>query len=717
MKHSLLVVFVLALAPVILFSQTSIPPSVGDGSSGNPYQIATLNNLFWVTQNSSSWNKYFIQTTDIDASTTSSWNSGSGWSPLGNVTTSFTGTFDGNNKTISGLTINRSDQYQGFFGIFNGGTLINIGLVNVAIIGTDYTSGVVAYGNSGTITNSYVTGSVTGTVSVGGFIGEGSVTLSNSYSSAIIVGSVYAGGLAGYYYGAISNCYASGNISASSSVGGLVGTIDGATITNCYATGAIGASGGGLVGANYGTITNSFASGSTTFVKSGPGTVTGGGAITTEQMKTLSTFTGAGWDFTTVWEMIGTNYPRLRTNPDGALGNYSLSFNGTSDYVSIPASSAWAFGTGDLTVEWWQYETDNNSFPRILSVGSGDIAVSIEGGSTIYCWLNNGITGCPIGSYKNTWVHFAFTRSSSIVSIYKNGSLLGTGTNSNDINNTSSALYLGMEESGNNFGGQLDEVRIWNIARTQGQIQANMNSELIGNESGLVAYYKMSNGTGTTLTDNSLSGGHHGTITGATWVDASSSLPLPVELTSFTASASNNAVSLSWITATETNNYGFEVERRTVNSEQQTMNGWQKIGFVKGAGTSNAPKAYSYSDATASAGRYVYRLKQIDQDGSFKYSDAVEVIFMKPAAFALEQNYPNPFNPETTINYQLPDASNVTLKVYNIIGEEVATLVNETKNAGSYTAQFNASQFSSGVYFFKLTAEKFSSIRKMMLLK
>jgi hypothetical protein len=717
MKHSLLVVFVLALAPVILFSQTSIPPSVGDGSSGNPYQIATLNNLFWVTQNSSSWNKYFIQTTDIDASTTSSWNSGSGWSPLGNVTTSFTGTFDGNNKTISGLTINRSDQYQGFFGIFNGGTLINIGLVNVAIIGTDYTSGVVAYGNSGTITNSYVTGSVTGTVSVGGFIGEGSVTLSNSYSSAIIVGSVYAGGLAGYYYGAISNCYASGNISASSSVGGLVGTIDGATITNCYATGAIGASGGGLVGANYGTITNSFASGSTTFVKSGPGTVTGGGAITTEQMKTLSTFTGAGWDFTTVWEMIGTNYPRLRTNPDGALGNYSLSFNGTSDYVSIPASSAWAFGTGDLTVEWWQYETDNNSYPRILSVGAGDIAVSIEEGSTIYCWLKNGITGFPVGPYMNTWVHFAFTRSSSIVSIYKNGSLLGTGTNGNDINNTSSALYLGKEESGNNFGGQLDEVRIWNIALTQGQIQATMNSELIGNEYGLVAYYKMSNRTGTTLTDDSFSGGHDGTITGATWVDASSSLPLPVELTSFTASASNNAVSLSWITATEVNNYGFNIERRAVNSEQLIVNSWAKIGFVAGNGTSNSSHSYSYADNNASSGTYAYRLKQIDNNGTYKYSQESEVTVLSPKTTALHQNYPNPFNPTTQISYDVALVGNVRLAVYDILGREVAVLVNEQKAPGSYAAEFNGAQLSSGVYFFKLTTNQFSSVRKMTLMK
>jgi hypothetical protein len=121
-------------------------------------------------------------------------------------------------------------------------------------------------------------------------------------------------------------------------------------------------------------------------------------------------------------------------------------------------------------------------------------------------------------------------------------------------------------------------------------------------------------------------------------------------------------------------------------------------------------------DATA-FGSNVYRLKQIDQDGTFKYSQSVEVTTQAPQQFTLEQNYPNPFNPTTTISYQLPMVSNVSLKVYNVLGKEVATLVNETKEAGSYIAQFDASQLSSGVYFFKLTTNQFSSARKMILMK
>ncbi len=199
--------------------------------------------------------------------------------------------------------------------------------------------------------------------------------------------------------------------------------------------------------------------------------------------------------------------------------------------------------------------------------------------------------------------------------------------------------------------------------------------------------------------------------------DSTNTHPLPVQLSSFTVTAVKNNVQLNWHTATEVNNYGFEVERRVVKSEQSTVNSWQKIGFVIGAGTSNAPKEYSYTDAVVSSGNYIYRLKQIDVDGLFKYSQSVEVSLMKTAEFALDQNYPNPFNPSTVISYTLPVNSFVMLKVYSMLGKEVATLVNETKDAGSYAASFNGAQLSSGTYFFKLTTNQFSSVRKMVLTK
>ena len=191
-----------------------------------------------------------------------------------------------------------------------------------------------------------------------------------------------------------------------------------------------------------------------------------------------------------------------------------------------------------------------------------------------------------------------------------------------------------------------------------------------------------------------------------------SDLALPVELTSFSASVAKGAVNLSWKTATEINNMGFNVERSANKSD------WTKIAFVQGNGTSTSTIAYSYADKSVSnTGKYYYRLKQIDNNGSYKYSSIVEADINSPSVFALNQNYPNPFNPSTIISYSLPMASNVKLIVYNAIGQPIRVLENGFKNAGSYNVSFNASELSSGIYFCKIEAGQFSQIRKMMLLK
>ncbi len=201
-----------------------------------------------------------------------------------------------------------------------------------------------------------------------------------------------------------------------------------------------------------------------------------------------------------------------------------------------------------------------------------------------------------------------------------------------------------------------------------------------------------------------------------------SSEPLPVELSSFTASCSNNNVELKWETATELNNYGFDIERSSVISNKSSI-AWEKIGFVNGHGNSNSIKNYSYSDKTlTTSGKYLYRLKQLDNDGAFKYSQDVEVNFVSTASFNLSQNYPNPFNPSTTIKYSIPSVGTslmkfVQLKIYDILGNTVATLVNENKPAGSYEAKFNASQLPSGIYFYKLKAGSFTETKKMMVVK
>ena len=188
---------------------------------------------------------------------------------------------------------------------------------------------------------------------------------------------------------------------------------------------------------------------------------------------------------------------------------------------------------------------------------------------------------------------------------------------------------------------------------------------------------------------------------------------IPVELSSFTAIAQTDNILLNWITASETNNMGFEVERRATNSNS----GWQKLGFVNGKGTTTEKSSYSFTDKNPADGKTYYRLKQIDFDGSSKIYDAVEVEFETVKEYSLAQNYPNPFNPTTEINYNLAKSGNITLKVYNILGSEVATLVNGFMEAGKHSVNFIADDFTSGVYFYTIKADNFTSTRKMILMK
>ncbi len=197
-----------------------------------------------------------------------------------------------------------------------------------------------------------------------------------------------------------------------------------------------------------------------------------------------------------------------------------------------------------------------------------------------------------------------------------------------------------------------------------------------------------------------------GILVSQVWSDVT-----PVELSSFTASVSENAVTLNWSTATELNNSGFEILRST----QQDV--WEEIAFVPGFGTSTEKHSYSFVDENLTSDQYSYRLKQIDFDGSSELSDVVNVEVINPVEFNLSQNYPNPFNPSTTIKFTLPVTSNVTLKIFNTLGEEVSVPVNRVMEVGTHEVNFDASQLNSGVYFYRLRADGFMQTRKMMLLK
>ncbi len=194
------------------------------------------------------------------------------------------------------------------------------------------------------------------------------------------------------------------------------------------------------------------------------------------------------------------------------------------------------------------------------------------------------------------------------------------------------------------------------------------------------------------------------------------SVVVPVELSSFAAIANGSSVELNWATASEKNNKGFEIQKSSDGSN------YMVIGFVNGNGTSTEQNSYSYVDNNNNAGMYYYRLKQLDYDGTFEFSSAVSVEVTAPVEFALNQNYPNPFNPSTTLQFSIPEQSHVVVKVFDMLGKEVSTIVNDDMAAGLHQQAFNASNLASGNYVYQLnvvtvSGKTFNSSKIMTLMK
>jgi hypothetical protein len=642
----------------------------------------------------------------------------------------------------------------------------------------------------------------------------------------------------------------------------------------------------------------------------------------------------------------------------------ALNFDGTDDYVSVPYNSI--FNVNKVTLEAWIYwtETDANEVDFVMGKGFEELEIHTGGASSNYGLRFIPTSGVYLDTPKdifvsNKWYHVAFVYdpSISLAKGYINGAevlLTNNGTNPITTNITGNVSDFSIGRRNTNmyyFKGHIDEVRVWNKVRTESEIRENMMKNLIGNENGLVAYYRFDNYDGSTLydlTSNVLNGtltnmdaatdwissaafntwlggesnawtnavnwsngvpaetdnvglykwnlsnittydasqnsnfttnslfissaanptlpttftvngsfvidkdiditgktitlgtsgylsegnyslyGTSGTISttrnlgtlssltnigglgfeikstsnlGATTIirgmeiqstgglsnpigryydvsasggapfdvvfnykddevtDNESNLslfkstnlgvnwsllstnrnttnntvsvtgltsfsrftladegsPLPVELQSFLATTKNKKVIITWQTATEINNYGFEIERAQVTEGKKGE--FKKIGFVQGHGNSNTIIDYMFTDSEVKYGRYAYRLKQIDKDGKYNYSNIVETEINNVTNYNLSQNYPNPFNPVTKISYSLPKATNVTLKIYDMLGKEVITLVSEKQEIGIYNIEFNASNLSSGIYYYKLETEEFSQVKKMIVLK
>ncbi len=473
------------------------------------------------------------------------------------------------------------------------------------------------------------------------------------------------------------------SVTGGSYTGALIGQSKNSTVTNCYSTGSVTGSYsyiGGLVGECEGTTTISecYSECTVTGTASGDTQVHAGGLVGDIRSDPIIEKSYATGDVTvsastqantSVGGLVGYNYGTISEcySRGDVVGNINVGgFVGTSYYSSAHISNCYSFGN---VTRHTGTETKTAGFVGNFGGSGATIDKCYSIGSVTYDGATDPTDKGFVGSGSGTTNCFFDNEASNQTS-----DASATGKTTAEMKTQST-----FENAGWDF------TSIWEIiapASSSSNSLAKTNAD--GN------YPNLQNNPNSAL---------------------------PVELTAFTATVSDDVVLLSWSTATEVNNYGFEVERKQTDSE------WNKVGFVEGSGNSNSPKYYTYSDNTQMQGKYLYRLKQIDIDGKFEYSNEIEVNLNTPLKYTLEQNYPNPFNPTTSIRFSLPEAAKVKLVVYNIIGEKVAELVNGKMEAGIHSVIFDAAELTSGVYIYKIVTDYSGGTRnniksmKMLLIK
>ena len=863
---------------VNLFAQTATAPTAGDGSQGNPYQISSLDNLYWLSQNSSEWasGKYFIQTASIDASTTSSWDGGNGFTPIGNSSTNFSGTYNGNGHAILGLYINRG-YYTGLFGYVHNGEITNVGLSNCSITGSYKTGALIGYLSYGTVSNCYSKGEVIGDSYLGGLIGESANgTISECFSECTVNGNLRLGGFIGYHYGGtISNCYSMGNVTRTDGnkeeIGGFCGSevVTSSTVLKyCYSTGRVQYSNGSnpINKGFAGTKVNSGGFFASNFFDHNTSHQSSDAAGIAEVKNTIflqnaATYTNIGysWDFINnpnndnnnddIWGInpqINDGYPFLAwagysnyleqpATGDGSSGNpYQITdlqdlywvsqiktagkyFTQTSN-IDASVTSSWCNGMGFIpigenyglkfagtydgnghSIDGLFINRDDNYIGLFGSVQDGIIknigitnvnisgnityagalAGYLSGSGTVVtnCYSSGTVTGSyHIGGLLgdiSTSVNVKISYSNCSVTGYNTvGGLLGQiyeGVVRNSYSKGTVQRQGGSSTFLGGFCGYISDGTI-EYCYSTGKVEYNGTSDptdkgFLGAESGYSTYtanffdsetsLQTWDAVGAALAKTTSEMKNYTTFTTAGWdfvdetdngsndywdADQNATVndgyvilswqsgadnTLPVELTTFSANIVKNKIQLNWQTATEVNNYGFEIQRQNqeasneykVSSNENQYQEWQSIAFVEGHGNSNSPKDYSFIDDAVNAGKYFYRLKQLDIDGSFKYSNVIEVNLDKHLQYKLNQNYPNPFNPTTTLSFSIPQKEFVSLAIYNSLGEKVTDIVNKDMQAGTYKFTWNAEHLTSGVYFSRFSAGSYIKVKKITLVK
>ena len=394
----------------------------------------------------------------------------------------------------------------------------------------------------------------------------------------------------------------------------------------------------------------------------------------------------------------GANIGNIELNN---AGGFSLSGNATINGTLTFTAGALTLGTNNLTIGSTGSISGFSSTKYIKTTGTGVLTFNSVSGSVLFPIGNGNYTPLTLDNTGGTTDNFS-------------------ANVQNTIDHTPGSTNFASKQwniSEGTVGGSNAILTFqWNAA-DEGALMASElpyhSTTTIGHWTG--SYYQRADGV--------ISGSNPYTITSnlpftsfSPFLVGSSGV-LPVELASFVSSVNGRNVNLNWSTNSEINNSGFDVERKS-SVENST---WTKMGTVTGNGTSTVSHSYTYTDRNVNSGNFAYRLKQIDNNGNYKYYDlSNEVIIALPTKFDLSQNYPNPFNPSTKINYDLPVDAKVSVRIVDMTGREVANLVNADQTAGSYTLNFNASSLSSGIYFYQINAigsQSFTKTMRMVLVK
>ena len=779
----ILVSVIFILAVFNLFSQTSTVPS-GSGTQQSPYQIADFSNLLWITESSSRWNAFYEQTTDIDASVTSSnsFNSGAGWSPIGDAITEFSGNYNGKKFKISNLFINRyGSNYIGLFGKTSSNASIqNLGIEGIGIKGDFYVGSLVG-DNAGTINLCFATGNVTNNSNysgVGGLAGNNTGTISNCYTQngtitslsgssfgigglvgintdsglieksyskcTVISPSQQAGGLVGRNGfntgGTVKNCYATGNVSGTIYSGGLIGTVVSGLIENCYSTGVVTISDpaayaqeAGLLGANSGTVTNCFWDTQT----SGKATSSGGTGKTTAQMKTLTTFTSANWDFQleTVngandnWGMNcsdNNSYPFLSfegftgggCNPVEWVGSISTSWavagnwstNSVPSYGDITFSSS---AVNDLALDQNRMVNSinfNGSNKKVVltnfnltlfNIVGGNASSYIKTNGTGVLSKNNLLNDPNDSSYPNSFEFpvgnstynplFIWNTSNKVgdFSVRVSDNVLLNGTAGMTANSPVVNRTWQVSKSTVNDGNGVFMAFNWDYNDViNGSLVAPKMNYFNGNSweiPNINNYFPLSPNDKTLEVTN-----YVGSLSSSLFAISEGSSPLPIELTSFNTHCSENSTTINWQTASEHNSAFFDVEKSRDGSN------WSVVKTVAASGNSNETINYSVKDEEKATSIVYYRLIQMDQDGVSKVYGPISANCNTYSDFSALV-YPNPTNGLLTITINNSTPQTIEMEIVGADGK-VDVQTTSSIEAGCSELPLNTEGLKAGVY-------------------